>query len=374
MLTATRLVSAENRLTLNDFIKIPWRIYSSNSPWIAPLYREVRFKLDAHRNPFYRHGELKAFVVYDRKGNACGRIAAITDNRYMRIHGEPVGFFGLFECINDTRIAEVLINGTAEYLRAKGYTRLLGPVNLTTNDESGFLIEGFEFRPTFMCNYCPPYYHNLMDACGLAKAIDTLSYEGWYGHAFPEKYRRVIKRVKANPRISVERLQKANAERDILRITWIYNQSLTNTWGFVPISNEEALSLGKNLMRFADLNLVWIAYFENRPVGFIMGFPDLNEIMAKLNGCLFPLGFLRILFGRKSIQGMRIAALGVLPSYRRLGIETLLIHLVHERVNTRPYRRSEFSVVMEDNLPMRNLLESFGFRICRRFRLYQKEI
>ena len=105
-----------------------------------------------------------------------------------------------------------------------------------------------------------------------------------------------------------------------------------------------------------------------------MGFPDINELLKGLNGKLFPRGLYRFMFQKNKIQGMRVAVLGVERKYRRLGIETALIHKVHLRVQSRPYKRSEFSVVLENNTRMRNLLERFGFSHWQRFRLYQSEL
>jgi ribosomal protein S18 acetylase RimI-like enzyme len=359
---------------MRDFVRLPRALYSGNSSWVPPLLREVHFKLDTRRNPFFRYGSMRAFVAYDNAGKPCGRICAIINPYHQELHGEPTGFFGMFECIDNVEVAQLLVNAAQAYISAAGYTTLLGPVNYSTNEESGFLLNGFDRPPTFMCNYCLPYYHDLMLACGFEKAIDTLSYETAHGHPFPKKYERVLSRVRENRRVTVRRFDKKHADRDMAVIREIYNESFRDTWGFVPLSEGEAQVLGKNLLSFADFDLVWIGYFDDRPVGAILGFPDLNEVLKHLNGRLFPFGFVRLLTGLRSIQGMRVAAFGVLPKYRSLGIETLLIYQVHQRINNRPYRRAEFSVVMEDNHRMRQLLEAIGFTLSRRFRLYQKAV
>jgi GNAT superfamily N-acetyltransferase len=374
MCVSVREVSFGRRPGFGDFLRVPRRIYDGHSPWIAPLDHEIKRKLNPARNAFFRYGELTMFVAYDEAGRPCGRAAAIVNPWHRKLHKERTGFFGLFESLNNPKTAQALLQSVTDILVRAGCDRVLGPVNLTTNDESGFLFEGYDEPPTFMCNYCPSYYHSLMSACGFHKAIDTLSYMARHGHTFPEKYYRIVKRLEGNPRIAIRRFRKAAAKDDILDIADIYNKSFRETWGFVPMSQDEAIELGQSLTPIADYDLIWIASFDGKPVGAILGFPDINEILGKLDGRLFPFGFLKLAFGRKKIQGMRIAALGVLPGFRNRGIETILIHKVHERVHTRPYLRSEFSVVLEKNLAMRNLLERFGFTPCRRFRLYTKEI
>lgn len=359
---------------LDDFLGFPRHVYDANLPWIPPLEREVRRKLSPADNAFFNYGDVAAFVAYDETGRPIARAAAIINPWHEKTHGERAGFFGLFECIDDIETAMELFRSVEEVLMRVGCDRMLGPVNLTTNDESGFLLEGYEEPPTIMCNYCPPYYHELMTACGFHKAIDTLSYLGWRDHTFPGKYYRILERLEGESRISIRRFSKKTAETDILTIANIYNRSFRKTWGFVPISPEEAVQFGQSLMPIADFDLIWIASYDGEPAGVILGLPNINEILGKLNGRLFPLGILKLALDRKKIQGIRVAALGVVPEFRNRGIETILIHRVHERVRARPYGYAEFSVVLENNLPMRNLLERFGFKQSRRFRIYMKEL
>ncbi len=374
MSAAVSEISLEDRAGIREFFALPRSIYSGNRAWVEPLLSDQRRKINPITSPFFEYGNVRLFVATgaDRKSN--GRIAAILNPHHEQVHGKRAGFFGLFECTHDVGMARCLFEQATAVLSEAGCEEVIGPVNLTTNDESGFLIEGYDERPTFMCNYCPSYYHDLVLACGFEKAIDTLSYMAWHGHPFPEKYYRLIKRVEKNPRLCIRRFEKKSAREDILTIAGIYNESFRGTWGFVPITDNEAIDLGKGLLPIADPDLVWIAYCDQKPAGAILGFPDINEILANLDGRLFPFGFLRFLFGQRRIQGMRVAALGVVPEYRSLGIETILIHRVHDRVHTRPYKRSEFSVVMESNHRMRNLLERFGFKCTRRYRIYRKQL
>lgn len=343
-------------------------------PWVPPLEREIRRKLSPADNAFFRYGDVTAFVAYDETDRPVGRVAAIINPWHEKTHGERAGFFGFFECIDDVATARELFRSAAEVLIRVGCDRILGPVNLTTNDESGFLLEGYEESPTFMCNYCPPYYHELMKACGFHKAIDTLSYLGWHGHTFPKKYYRILERIERKPGIVIRRFGKKTAKADILTIANVYNKSFRKTWGFVPISQDEAIQFGQSLIPIADFDLIWIASCNGEPAGVILGLPNINEILGELNGRLSPLGILKLTLNRKKIRGIRVAALGVVPEFRNRGIETILINKVRERVQARPYGYAEFSVVLENNLPMRNLLERFGFTQSRRFRIYAKEL
>lgn len=366
-------INVQDRRSLLEFIRFP-RVLYGNTKWIQPLTREVARKINPAVSSFCKYGSVRLYVARSDDGEVCGRIAAITNPWHQRLHGDPAGFFGMFESIDDIRVAEALLHEACSYIKSNNYTSIMGPVNLTTNDETGFLLEGYQHYPTFMCGYSLPYYHRLMESCGLSKLVDTIAYETYWGHPFPKKYYRVIERARKNSHIRIRKFSRNTSARDIQQIRDVYNESFKSIWGFVPISEEEAQELGKELLQFADLDLVWLADYDNHPVGFILGFPDLNEILRHSGGRLGPLTLLRILFPRRSMRDMRVAAFGVLPAYRALGIEAALIWRVHERINNRPYRRIEFSVVMENNRRMRRLLEALGFTEAKRYRLYEMKL
>jgi GNAT superfamily N-acetyltransferase len=303
-----------------------------------------------------------------------GRIAAIFNPVHRYIHRESTGFFGLFECINSVDVAQRLFTTANEYLRKFGCTHLAGPVNFNTNDESGLLIEGYEESPMLMCNYSPPYYAQLLSACGFSKVMDLLSYEARMGHIFPQKYLDVFKRVSEKNEINVRPFNRNQFLQEIATIREIYNGSFIDVWGFVPLSCSEAEAIGKSFISFFDDELVWIAEYKNKPAGLILALPDVNEILKDINGRLLPFGILEFLLRRRHIHSVRVIVLCVLPMFRSKGIETLLIQKVHHRILTGGYQRAEFSVVNENNIRMRNILETFGFHLTKRYRIYRAPI
>ncbi len=368
------VAEVKGHLAMRKFLRVPWSIYRDDSNWVAPLLRETRRQLDPQRNPFFQQGEVRLFNAFNGSSQPVGRLAVINNPAHKSVHNDAAGFFGFFECVDQIDVARSLVEAATEFLRHRGCTSLIGPVNLSTNDESGFLLESKGGRPTFMTNYCPSYYHRLMTDCGFTKAVDTLSYQADFEHKFPQQYERVLRRVLHNPAVSVRSFDRSNAERDIAVICELYNTSFQDTWGFVPMSGLEAQQLADSLLSFADMNLIWIAFYSDKPVGFILGIPDLNEVLADLNGHLFPIGFLKLMARRNHLNGMRVLALGVLPEYRSRGIESILVCKERQQIVSKPYRLAEFSVVMENNTRMRALIETFGFHLHRRYRIYRKEI
>jgi len=361
------------RRDLGRFIRFPHRVYRGHPNWVPPLDVELRRKLDPRRNPFFEYGQAKLFQALDETGKPAGRIAAVHNPLHREVHGEPAGFFGLFECVDDAGAARVLFEATKGYLGGFGCRVVLGPVNFSTNDDSGMLVEGHDERPMILCNYSPPYYPDLLAACGFEKAVDLLAYRGIVSHAFPPKYEAVARRAEADGAIRLRPFDRRLLDRDSELIGRIYNESFRDVWGFVPLSGPEALALGRSFAAFSDDRLVWIAEHNGEPAGFILALPDINEVLKDMGGRLLSFGIFRLLV-RPRTRGIRVIALGVVPSRRRLGIETLLIRKVHEGMQAGGYREAEFSVVMENNRRMRNLLENVGFEPAKRYRIFRSPV
>lgn len=371
---AVAVGEVSSRKELDRFLKFPWQIYGNDRDWVPPLLSQIRRELDPDSNPFWKNSDRKLFCAYDTDNRLLGRVVAIHNLVHNRRCNEAQGFFGYFECVDQSEVAQSLTAAARSYLRECGCTRMIGPVNPSTNSESGLLLGGHSGRATFMTNHCPEYYHRLLVACGFVKAMDTYSYRAESTHEFPGKYERVLKRILKNPAIELRAFSRTHSQHDITIIGELYNASFVDTWGFVPMNDEEAQALAESFLPFADLELVWIAYYRGEPAGFILGLPDLNEILPALNGRLFPFGIFALLARRRRISNMRVLAFGVLPKYRSIGIEAALVMKERERIVTRPYRHAEFSVVMENNSRMRSLISAFGFQPYRSYRIYQQPI
>lgn len=159
---------------LMEFIKFPWKVYQNDPYWVPPLINDVKLIL-SEKNPFWQHAEKELFLAR-RDGKSVGRISAIVDDNYINFHNEKLGFFGFFESVEDYTVAENLLNRTREWLRDKGMVKMAGPMNPSTNDEVGFLIEGFDSSPYILMTYNPKYYIDFMERYGLVKGMDFFAY------------------------------------------------------------------------------------------------------------------------------------------------------------------------------------------------------
>jgi GNAT superfamily N-acetyltransferase len=363
----------ETRSDLRKFIRFPWSVYKNDPHWVPPLIMEMKDKLNRRKHPFFEHGEADYFLAW-RGGKIVGRIAAILDPNHNQAHNEKTAFFGLYESFDDLETARALI-GTAEaWGRERGMDRLRGPMNLSMNDECAFLLEGFDAQPVVMMPYNPRYYLDLMQKCGLVKAKDLYAFLKGRERKLSPQTEELLERLRKSGQFTFRAVTKKSLEKDALNIAAIYNAGWRKNWGFVPWTDREMEHMVKNLGQFADLDLVLFAEREGRVVGFSGAFPDFNQVFIKMNGRLFPFGFLKFLIGRRKITGVRAMVFGVVPEYMHTGLAYLLYDEFEKAIIRKGYYWCELSWQLEDNKAINLFAASLGASLYRKYRIYEKPI
>ena len=365
-----------SRAERNAFIRFPWRIYSNDPVWVPPLIIERKAFLNRKRHPFYKHGDAALFLAR-KNGEIIGRIMASDDPNYNALHRSNAGCFGLFECTNDRDVAAALFERAASWLREKGRTEVMGPIDYSTNYVCGLLIDGFQFPPTILTAHNPPYYRELIESCGFTKAKD------WYAWWFSE-YREPAARLHkvAQARASSLRatirpvnLRELKQESELLRV--IYNQAWEKNWGFVPFTEAEFEHLAGEMKPLVVPEGALIAEVGDEPIGFVIGVPDINVALRHINGRLtrfgFPIGLLKLLYYRTKIRTARLIALGVAEKYRRAGIAEMLVLQVMTEGLRRGFK-GELSMTLEDNFMVNRFIEAMGADRYKTYRIYRKQL
>ena len=355
---------------LKTFLRFPWEIYRADPHWVPPLLKEYEFHFSP-KNPFLHHAEIVPYVAV-KDGSIVGRIAAIIDQNYIDFHHEKAGFFGFFESINDIKVARALVDQVKGFLRTRGLKKIMGPVNPSTNDECGLLIEGFNSSPCFMMTYNPPYYRELVEGCGLKKAKDLLANRMVNDGSIPERLLRIGDRItKRLPGLVIRPLNMKQLNEEVMRVKDIYNGAWRDNWGFVPLTDEEMALMVKKMKPLVIPEYVPFADIGGETVAFALALPDYNDVIKRLNGRLSPLGLLKFLYYSRKITSIRVMLLGVNPEYRKRGIETLLYLEIFRRGYARGVQWGEMSWILEDNRLMQKALEAMGAKKYKTYRIYQ---
>ena len=359
----------------NAFIKFPWRIYADDPAWVPPLIIERKTFLDPKRHPFYQHGDAALFLAR-KNGEIVGRIMASDDPNYNALHQSNVGCFGLFECINDRDVAAELFEGAARWLREKGRTEIIGPIDYSTNYVCGLLIDGFQFPPTILTAHNPPYYRDLIESCGFTKAKD------WYAWWFADPARAAARlrplgeRFRKRLAVTIRAGNLKNIREESSRLRQIYNQAWKNNWGFVPFTEAEMEFMTHELKQLVVPEFTLIAEVGDKPAGFILCVPDINVALRHINGRLttfgLPIGLLKLLYYKSRTRTARLIALGVIEKYRRAGIAEMLVLRIVEDAMIRRGFTGELSLTLEDNFRINRFLEAIGAHRYKTYRIFKR--
>jgi len=301
-----------------------------------------------------------------------GRIAGIIDHHYVRVHEENAGFFGFFESVGDPKVAEMLLSKVRQWLKDHKMEKMVGPMNPSTNDECGLLVEGFESSPCLMMTYNPPYYPSLLEGYGLKKVMDLYAY--WLGTSsfILERLNRITRRLKEkDPQLSVRPMNLRHFDEEVKIIKGIYNDAWSNNWGFVPFTEEEINDLAKNLKPLVVPELVLIAHLGEEPIGFSFSLPDYNEVLKHLSGKMGLLGTFKFLYYRRKIKTVRVMLLGVKRAFQKKGVEGFLYVETFKRAIEKGYPESECSWILENNPLMQHGIEAMGGKRYKTYRIYE---
>ncbi len=365
------VVPVNDKKTFREFLNFPFRLYSKESLWVPPLYQDIKDQFSP-KNPFFEHAEVKSFIARIKRETA-GRITAIYNEAHINYSGEKAGCFGFFDCINESSVAKALFDNAGQWLREKGMTKMRGPMSFSSNEEWGSLIDGFDQPPMVMMPYNSQYYNNLFEECGMVKAKDLYAYMIDIPDRLPEKTYRVAEITRKHG-ITVRPINLKVFDKEMAIFKSIYNSAWEKNWGFIPMTDEEIEHMAAKLKPIIVPELTFIAESNGEPVGFMMLLPDFNFVLKKMNGRLFPLGIFKALWYSRKIKNLRLLLLGVKEKYRRRGVDAFMFIEGLKAIKKLGYKKTEFSWILEDNLPVQRVIEMVNGQLYKKYRIYETKI
>ena len=368
------IVAVSSKKELAAFIDFPHDLYAGDSNYVPELFIAQRDLLTTH--PFHEHNSLQCFLAYEGK-KVVGRIAAILNNTHNEFNKANDGFFGFFDCVNNADVALSLFDTATKWLLDKKVGTLIGPVNFSTNETCGLLIEGFDSPPMVMMTYNAPYYADLIEKAGLAKKVDLIAFS-FGADGYDDKSLRLLEvlqtRLKRN-NIVIRKINMKNFQEEADAIAAVYNSAWEQNTLSVPMSKAEFDYLAKDLKMLLDPDFCIIAEQEGKIVGVGLAIPNLNEILIKVRrGRLLPTGIFKILLGKKKIQGIRIMILGVVEGYRKQGIEACLYGTIIKEYRRKNLKYAEASWTLEHNDLVNNAIIAIKGEPYKKYRIYEKAI
>jgi GNAT superfamily N-acetyltransferase len=369
-----KVVQVNSKKELAAFIDFPHDLYKNDPNYVPELFIAQKDLLTTH--PFHKHSSLQTFLAYDGD-KITGRIAAILNNSHNEFNNANDGFFGFFDVINDEETAKLLFDAAAKWLKEKGVSTMIGPVNFSTNEACALLIEGFDSPPVVMMTYNFPYYATLIEKAGLAKKVDLIAWH-WDDKSYDDKSVRLLdslqERLKRN-NITIRKINLKNFQQEADALRDVYNKAWDRNLGFVPMNNDEFNYLAKDLKMILDPDFCLVAEQDGKVVGFGLAVPDLNQVLKTIKrGRLLPTGIFKLLLNKGKIIGIRIMALGVIDGYRKMGIEACLYGTIIKEYRRKGFKYAEASWTLEHNDMINRAIAAINGNPYKKYRIYEKAI
>lgn len=370
------IIPVKTKRQKRQFIDFPHGLYRDDSNYVPELYSGQKELLTPGKHPFYEHSEGELFLAY-KEGQIVGRIAAFWNTNNNAFNNVKEGHFGFFDVINDQEVANALFDAAYTWSKEKGATKVVGPINLTTNNSCGLLVKGFDMPPQVMMPYNFPYYADLIEGYGFEKMTDLRAY-------LVQKNTASMRSVNLLERLET-RLQRSNIylrtidlknfKKDAESIKEVYNKAWDKNLGFVPMTDAEFDYVTKEMKMILDPKYAILAEKDGELIGFALGIPNINEVLINVKkGRLFPTGIFKLLFGLKKVKTLRVLMLGVLKEYRKLGIEACLYGRIIKEALPSGIEGAECSWMLDDNYLMNHAIEQINADFYKRYRLYEKKI
>lgn len=368
------VLPVDNEKTLKQFVEFPYELYKNNRYWVPPIAKEVYRLLNKTHNPFWQHSERQLFIAY-RDRRVAARVCAMVDYNYTEFWGEKTGYFGFFEADRDPEAVQVLFDAVRKFQADKGMSSFIGPLNPSTNDECGMLIEGYFSPPYIMMTYNFDYYHELMKNAGFDKAKDL------YAHYFDMKDARLdyLERIASIVRNRVKeiRVRPVNLndfEHEVARIREVYNDAWSRNWGFVPMTDAEFDLLARNLKPGVIPELLIIVEVDKKPVAVSLTLPNYNLLFRQFNGRFGLIEMIKFALNKKKIREARLVIMGVKKQYRKMGMEALMLLESIKNGQKLGITGGELSWTLEDNYPINNTIAKMGGKVYKKYRVYRGRV
>ncbi|PQO46321.1 GNAT family N-acetyltransferase [Blastopirellula marina] len=354
-----------------EFLDFAWKLYREDPLWIPPLRQNIKELVNFVPHPFYVRNRVQCFLAR-REGEVVGRIAAILNVGHNERYHEQRGFWGFFESIDDSEVSGALFDAVKGWFAEQDIHKMRGPVNPSLNHEIGTLVEGFDTSPAFMMTYNPPYYEKLIVDYGYEKTQDLYAYWGHLNmlEGLDPKLKFIVDEAKSRFNLKLRRMDRSRFKEDVYTFLDIYNRSLVGTWGFVPIDKAEVDKMAADLKHLLVPELTSVCEVDGQVIGSMFGMLDYNPRIKKIDGRLFPFGFMRLLWNKKAIKNMRLISTNVVPEYQRWGIGLVILERLVPDLKAWGVEEVEFSWVLESNHLSRASLERGGAKRSKTYRMY----
>jgi hypothetical protein len=357
------LIEVKDGKTASEFLEVPKVLYKNDPNWSCPLDMDIENTFNPEKNPCFQHGDARRWIMKDEKGSLIGRIAAFYDRNKAFHNPQPTGGIGYFECIDDHDAANRLFEVSRLWLKDQGMQAMDGPINFGENFVNwGLLVDGF-MPQGYGMPYNFPYYRAFFENYGFKTYFEQYSFHDTFSRPYPEQMRAFGERLWKKPEFLFKHIEMNNAEQYIRDLVIMYDKVWSDFLeNYTPLNFEELYQIFQDAKAMLNEKFIWFAYHNGEPVGFLIVFPDINQVLRKLkNGKLNWWNIVKLLYyKRKVITRGRLLLSGVVPEFQRTGVVGGMYIKLTDAMRASGYDELELSWVGDYNITVNRMYGQFG--------------
>ncbi|WP_243347292.1 N-acetyltransferase [Parabacteroides sp. FAFU027] len=375
---ALEIRPVNSKKELKQFVKFRIDLYKNNPYAIPPLYMDEMGTLDPKKNPAFEFCEAQCFMAY-KEEKIVGRIAAMINHRANEKWNEKNGRFGFIDFIDDEEVSSALLKTAEEWVKAKGMTHIHGPLGFTDLDQEGMLVEGYDQLGTMATIYNYPYYPVHLEKRGYRKDAEWLEHLITIPETLHEKLNRIADIVTKKFNL---RVLKFSSTRQLIKEGYgkkffeLINVCYSPLYGSTPLSEKQIDYYIKMYISMLNLDFLTLVVDESDElIGLGVVMPSLSKALQKMQGKLFPFGFIYLLKDLKMKNPViDLLLIGVRPDYQNKGVNSIIMNDIHVNCRKHGVKYAESNPMLADNDKALAQWEYFESKVHKRRWAFIREL
>jgi len=373
-----KVITVKNSKQVKDFVMFPFKLYKECEYWVPPIIKEEIEAMDTVKNPVFKNAEAQFYLAYDEQENIVGRIAAIVNWVEIKDQKKNKLRFGWYDTVDDIEVSKRLIQKVLEFGKQRNLEFIEGPVGFSNMDKAGLLTYGYDELNTMITWYHYPYQKEHLIKLGLKQLAEWVEYKIkiFSEEEAPEKVKKfaeiIAKRYNLksiNFKSTKEIIPYVDKMFELLNITYSPLQT------YVTIKQYQIDFYKEKFIKYIHPDFIkCVVDSKGNLIAFLITMPSFSRALKKMNGKLFPFGFLHIFKAQHFNNRVSLYLIGVDPKYQSKGATAILFNDLQQTFNKRGIVEVETNPELVENKAIQAFWKNYESTLHKRRATFTKKI
>jgi ribosomal protein S18 acetylase RimI-like enzyme len=374
MITVKKATSKKDYI---DFVMFPSKLYKNSKYWVSPIIDEELEMMDKEKNPVFKNAEAEYYLAI-KNNEIVGRIAAIVNWVEVKEQKKNKVRFGWYDVIDDLEVSKKLLDAVIDFGKKRELSFIEGPVGFSNMDKAGLLTYGFDELNTMITWYHNPYQKEHLKKLKMKKLAEWVEYriQIYSEKDAPQKVKKFSNLIMRRYNLRALNFKR---KKDIVpyidEMFDLLNKTYNTLQTFVPIQQYQIDHYKDRYLRYIHPEFIKsVADKDGNLIAFAITMPSFSRALKKMNGKLFPFGFLRILKSQWFNNRASLYLIGVHPEYQNKGVTAILFNDLQSMFNKRGIKEVETNPELVENKSIQAFWKNYESVLHKKRSTYTKEI